>query len=195
MKKQFRLTAIFCAGILLFLTAGCRKDDPENAAVPTTPSPQYYMRFKIDGVQKSYGAAGNSCTFNTLNNATGNYSSSVLGRINPTVVGTNEVIVMINDAPVINAGVTYTNYTSTQPNTVPLTQLFSIFYYDESGHETFNMAENLFAPLGLTSDATMQLSELNAAHARGTFSCTLYDTTLSAPVHVLTEGEFYLPRY
>jgi hypothetical protein len=196
MRKTF-LLSILCAMTVLAVES-CRKDDTDTVTPVTpaqNPTPQYYMRFKIDSVQKAYGGNGNLCNINQADTANGNYYSFIIGRSNASIVYFNQLSITTLDVSQLDTGITYTNYTSTQPNTVSLPNLFSIYYYDENGRETFSFAESLFAPIGLTSDAKLRLSELTPQYARGTFSCTLYDTSFTNPVYVLTDGEFYLPRY
>jgi hypothetical protein len=196
MKKEFRLTAIFCAGILLFLTAGCRKDDPENAAVPATPAPQqYFTKFKVDGVQQEYFASENLCLFNQFDPVQGQGSVSFVAKQNSDSGGWNHIWLQIHDSIPISLNTYYTNYSITQSNHRSLTNgEFSFSYWDNNRHYTFTMDESLTSSIGLLSDAKLILTEVTSDHVKGRFSGSVYDVTYTNVIHEITDGEFFLPR-
>jgi hypothetical protein len=188
MKKQFRLTAIFCAGILLFLTAGCRKDDPENAAVPTTPAPQqYFTRFKIDGVEKLYTNTSNTCRFNDFVAANNQYNTGISCYLDSDDYSRNGIGISLNDANVFVLNHTYVNFPTSNSSEYQV-DLGMLTYTDENGVTTSNMDLASFPNLRVT------LTEQTATYLKGRFSATLYSSS-NVAVHQLTEGEFYLPIF
>ncbi|MCU0433165.1 MAG: hypothetical protein MUC87_06920 [Bacteroidia bacterium] len=187
MKKQFRLTAIFCAGIVLFLAGGCRKDDPQNTVAPPPPPQQYFTRFKIDGVEKQYTNANNTCRFNDFVAANNQYNTGISCYLDSDDLSRNGIGISLNDANAFVLNRTYVNFPTTNAAEYQVA-LGMLTYTDENGIMTSDMSVVTSPNLRVT------LTEQTATYLKGRFSATLYSSA-NVAVHQLTDGEFYLPIF
>lgn len=187
MKKQFRSTAIFCAGIFLFLAAGCRKDDPQTPMAPAPPPQQYFTRFKIDGVEKLYTNTSNTCRFNDFVAANNQYNTGISSYLDSDDLSRNGIGISLNDANAFVLNRTYVNFPTSNSSEYQV-DLGMLTYTDENGVMTSNMNFSAAPNLKVT------LTEQTATYLKGRFSATLYSSS-NVAVHQLTEGEFYLPIF
>lgn len=199
MKNSFsQLAFASLTACILFLSSACKKETPPTPSpnpTPTNNTSQYFIHFKIDGVEHTYVSEANGSYVNlpptqpgdtmlysmmTGNAVANDYTHNGFGisAINPHSLTTN---------------VTYTNYTPSAGTEQKLYQL-AFTYTDENGVNSTNLGEPLFASAGLICDGRLNISVLTATEVRATFSASLYDSTLSTVTHHLTDGELFVHR-
>ena len=189
------LKRLNCRSVVLFLLvlcAGCKKGDDTSEG-----QGDYYIRFKVNGVQKEYSAdiPNNAITYFYLNDvATYNASLTALNRLEDaqSLPVKNLINIVVRSKEEINGGVPYYMQTPVSIGSVNLSSI-EITYADESG-ATFNavLLQENYPALDIRDDATVEFDEINASTTRGTFNARLSSTVNSEEV-LLTDGEFYLP--
>lgn len=168
MKKYLLLA------VLLPLLAACKKNSGSGGTGGT-----YYMKFKLNGVQKNYSSVAGSVTDAngyhimvlsgaSATNAQGEAMAIALNSVEPFSKGEIFKAEMIPGKYVIQALLSYadkslpgTGYTSSYPNLTP------------------------------NATALLTISEVSADNVKGTFSCKLVDEAdFSTQTFTVSDGEF-----
>lgn len=186
MQNRIHSLILLC---MMILISSCHRENIDSSLLPS----EYFIRFKIDGVEKFYNRENLFCLVNSFDSINNQWVTSIICSADPNDGDRNSIFILIGHQTPLAANTIYTNYTTSQANTVQA-QTFWLSYNDENGNHTFNFDEALFSSTGAISDAHFQLTGFNANTTSGTFSCSLYDTTFTNPIHTLTNGEFYLPH-
>lgn len=193
MTTFFQRLALYSAVIIPLLpVASCKRENlPEQ---PITQPVEYSITFKVDGVEQTYTRPLRAATFTAYNPDLGFGLFSCVAMRDTALVGQNHIYLYLSDSIPLQTNMTYTNYTTTQPNERGLMNGgLSFDYYAADGHMTFTLDENTQAN-GIISDARLTITEVTPEYVRGRFSGTLYDIMFNTPVHVITDGSFTLGR-
>lgn len=191
------LVVIALSGILMPF-AGCKKGGGAAGDEPATP--ESYVRFKANGLERTYKSQA-------LATFTGPESNALYGGIFQGYAGEIGAsaehlgIVIFSRVPV-KAGV-YQDPGKALTNTgTPVPQVM-INYYDAggSGYISAGLLVQADGQMpsylnGVVADGKVTITALTATYVKGTFSSTAYlgtDGTFSNKV-AITDGEFYLRR-
>jgi hypothetical protein len=194
MKKVLNTIAV----ILLFAIISCKKADIDIVEPPTEA---YFISFKADGVQKEFKNEAFGLT--TLPDTSGIYTS-LFGAYQSTV-GTNnvQISILLSSRNSSNIPTTYQDpFKAVTIGGNKLPQAI-ITYTDVAGADGYISLGIISDLVGtptspypnLFADAKVTITEATSTYFKGTFSATAFKSNLSSQKRVLTEGEFYLPRY
>lgn len=187
---QFGISVLFMIAVL----TGCKKDENSEQ-----DGGEYYIRFKINGVQKEYKAQipNNSvsyfyldqfefynATITGLNNLEDAAQQPVKNMINISVRSKEEIKPNINyqlQNPVVSGGFKYSS--------------IELVYADETG-ATFGallLAEN-YPGVDVRDEVTLTFDQTEGGISKGRFSGKAFGTVNKTEI-AITDGEFYLPSY
>jgi hypothetical protein len=164
MKKMFSPKFILSIiALTLFAFSSCKKDDTKPA------SPEFYVSFKLDGIEKQYTEA----TVAKMSNVPGIYSCDCSGLNQVNYVIEEGMIITILSNTVIAKNITYNEDTG------------AILSYTDStgGH----------ASSGLSHNAKVTVTQLDDKSITGTFFGTITNTVDLTTAQQVTGGEFHLP--
>lgn len=178
--------------VLLIAFAGCKKGESPTKEETS----DFYIRFKVDGIQKSY-------TAQIPNNFVGFFllpeynfhTASITGLDNlrdaQIVPVKNSISISIRSKEPIKTSVDYE-----LQHPVPYGGMnfsgIELVYADEHGESFGALLLRSNYPLIFVGDeAQVRFTEITATHARGTFNATAYSTKNKAEIFI-TDGEFYL---
>lgn len=160
-----RAGMLVVAGLVL---GGCKGSDSTGPNDST-----YYLRFKANGSQVSFTLQGSLLvTFSTS-------GSQYVGIVSGFDAVSNANLQLYSNATIGKA--TYSGYTVSGGALVGAL----IGYQDATG--------TLYTSAGATVEASITVTDLTGTTMRGTFSGRLKAT--GKPDVVVTEGEFFVPRY
>lgn len=167
----------FITALLLLFTMSCSKSKDNNN---NTPGSGYYLRFKLNGVQKDYPMS----TIEVDDVIAGVYGSTISGA-DPSNL-TTIFNIMLLDNTALHTG-TYNQ--AVIPGTYHTRGQLN---YIDNG----NSYSSISLVLNPAATATINITEISATAVKGTFSGTLYDATgpYTAVTHTITEGVFYSKR-
>lgn len=191
MKKRFHI-AINCLA-LLFFAAGCSKSNVDVVPPPgRTEATPYFVRFKVNGVQKEYKDNGDVMQgqMNSGPTSAGEWVGSMIGMKDPLVNQKNALGMITSSVQKTEPNKTYTNYTASG---VTKLKLLILHYYNEAGDFYMSWADDFSTPLGTVADSRFAVTEATDKIMKGTFSGTLYSANQLATA-VITEGSFYVSR-
>ena len=167
------------------ITSCNNESDKDNI----TPEESYYVRFKLDGVQKEF----NSLADVTLNKITseGLYHSAVVGLEDRQMGASknNLTFFIFYPEPAVS-NVIYTDHASDEGERA---HILNLVYLDEAGVSYTSLGDE-FSILGVISDTKITLTEITETSVKGTFSGTLYNIDRTSTV-VISEGEFWAQIY
>lgn len=173
-KTTFQLLLIVLVALVI---ASCKKD---NKAPGGNDNKSYYIKLKLNGVQKQY-------TYNatSLLAKPSVYACSIMGLFSSS--NTAGVTIGLTDGEPFAINKTYTGQVIVANGVTTIQGTFT--YKEENG-------TNYFAS-GTTANTslTLKFTEIAPDHLKGTFSGTLLKVG-SAPLSyaTFTEGEFYVGR-
>lgn len=199
MKKNLVpvLSLLWLAG--LFMISGCKKSNGggDDNGGGTPDSGEYYISFKVNGVQKKYTSqAIASFGYTAQNNL---YNGVLQGYQKELAVSAEHIALLIFDNNNIAAS-TYKDPQKAVNKDGDKIARLTINYYDAAGNSYLSMGtlvdENgnlLPGVTGITADAQVILTSVKDSKVEGTFSATLFDASL-ANKQSITEGKFVLKR-
>lgn len=190
MRKVSALSRfVWLVSFLSICLTSCNNDsDDDNNVVPDE---EYYVRFKVNGVQKDYKSLADVML--NEKNSGGLYQFSMVGLENFYEGGTtNNLTLSILDPEPVASQVEYTNYAPTSGEEERV-QILILTYLDEAG-VAYTALGDEFAILGVISDSKTTITEITETAMKGTFSGTLYNIDRTKTVEI-TEGEFWADFY
>ena len=194
MFKRVLRACLPLVALTAILFNSCNKDELPPAQTPA-PTTGYYTKFKVDGVQQEYFASQNLCLFDQFDTALGEGHLSFVARLHNDTLGRNHFVLSLTDSVPLSLNTVYTNYTTLQPNERGLIAGgFDFTYWDDNRHYTFTLNESLALPSGLISDARLTITEITPQYIKGRFSGSVYDINYTTIIHVISDGEFFLPH-
>ncbi len=181
--------------VLLVAVSGCKKG--ESPIKEETGD--YYIRFKVDGAQKSYTAQipNNMVGFFLLPEYNF-YTAAITGLNNlqdaQVVPVKNSISISVRSKEAIKTNVDYQ-----LQNPVPYSGInfsgIELVYTDEQG-ESFAavLLRSNYPSIFVGDEAMVRFTEITSSHAKGIFSATAYSTRNKAEISI-TDGEFYLKSH
>ncbi|MBS1742374.1 MAG: hypothetical protein JST81_05005 [Bacteroidetes bacterium] len=173
MKKIVRFIVAAQLLFLVISVSSCKKVVPSNVTGSV-----YYMKYKVDGVQKEYSISGGK-TIDTLISGVA-YGATVAGSPND---GSESMGLLLYSTTVISNPQTFDD------DNIPGYVLpeGSLDYVTNSGGLSYSSME-------LTSpNVEIKITEITSAYIKGTFKGKLKEIDGSNVVNV-TDGEFYAVR-
>lgn len=173
--------------MVLILFTSCDKEEPR---------PNYYYKFKINGVEKEFkGSKDANIVFIEDSETSNRYTifTFVTGN-DPTK---NALVISLRTNVTPEYGIRYTMQHPIFINEVVAPSL-SFVYFDENGKE-FGATRLQSTNPGAADDGSLMLAELFAEGSTGMFEATMFDLSyegeLSQRVPMyLTDGEFFMPN-
>lgn len=181
--------------VLLVAFAGCKKGES-----PTDGGKgEYYIRFKVDGVQKNYTAQipNNQVGFFLLPEYNF-HIASITGLNNlqdaQIVPVKNSIGISIRSQEPIKANVDYQLKNPVSYSGINFSGI-ELVYFDEhgQGYGALLLQSN-YPLLSIGDEAQVRFAEITPTYAKGTFSATAYSTNFRAEISI-TDGEFYLKSH
>lgn len=178
--QQFVILFLFM--IVIPFPIACSKKSSD----PTPPTSEFFIRFKVDGIQKEFKAN----TRATISDVSTVNTPIILGafsglQTNATNTTANLMSVSVRD-PLTMA--IKKVYSSTSPGAI---YQVALLYWDENGDPY--SSEFLSTPS--SSDAMLTLSEITENYVSGSFNGKVALSGASLNTHLITEGTFKLKRY
>jgi hypothetical protein len=171
--------------MILMAVSSCKKNDGDDGG----SSPEFFLRFKANGVQNEYKAN----TEGSFNKASGSNYISVVGATKIQFEATkSNMTIALTSIGIAVVNTTYTNYTSSTPGYVK-GKLLQIAFYDENGKFYMSWGEEFLSlmPPGSVADSRVVITESTSAYIKGKFSGTLFTEGFTNKM-IITDGEFYL---
>lgn len=154
--------------ILATALASCSSDSDEN-----NNSSNYFIRAKVNGQTINVNYLAQAIQFGTGNNKTLKlYAGNSLTQIHAFFSFD------IDNLTQITTG-TYSRVTNTT--------LFQFYSNNQNGYGDYDVNN--------TNVLSLQITEVTITHIKGTFQGVLWDEQNLTESIIITEGEFYLPRY
>lgn len=177
--------------LLIVLVGSCKKNASEIALKNKEQElPIYFLKFKVDGIQKNYTQELIVQPFNYKEPSNGKYYTGVNGMVNRVDVKKNTILVaLITDLPNV-LGATYVNFSPSPLGTERASSL-TISYFDENGDFYVSFGDEISKLYGITSDGQTKLSEISSTYVKGVFNGTVYNSNHTKSKKI-TEGEFYM---
>lgn len=181
--------------VILVAFSGCKKgESPANEETG-----EFYIRFKVDGVQKNYTAQilNNRVSFFLLPEYNF-YIASIIGLNNlqdaQVAPVKNFISISVRSKDQIKPNIDYQ-----LNNAVPYSGInfsgIELVYHDEHG-EGFGalLLQSNYPSLFIGDEAQVHFSEITSTYAKGTFSAMAYSTNFRTEI-AITDGEFYLKSH
>jgi hypothetical protein len=187
-----RLASFYAVFLLLLPVASCKRETlPEDQY---QSPPVYSITFKLDGVEHTYTRPLLATTFTAFNPDLGFGLFTCLGMRDTALAGENQISLYLCDSIPLQTNITYTNYTTNQPNERALINGgLSFDYFTADGVLTFTHNESSLS-VGTIHDARLTITEVTPEYVRGRFSGTVYGIVNNLPSHVITDGVFTMGR-
>jgi len=180
------LGKIVTFALLIVALTGCEKD-PER--------PDYYFRFRFDGVQKEFRATNDS---NIVFIEDGGLQIATLTMVSQKDPAKSSIIIGLTTPDSPRVGVTYDMQVPVIVNGTLASQV-SFVYFDENGKPFLAYLLASSNP-GARDDGSLTFTEINREGSYGTFEALVFDaedetSELSArQAYTITGGEFFLPN-
>ena len=199
-KSLFRLFYLFLlAGSCIVIDEGCTKGDHGNS--PDNQGTDYYISFKVDGVQKKYTSqVAGSLGYSTQDKL---YNGILQGYKDFSATEKSHIGIVIFDNVAITTGAYHDPQKANNVGGDNITKVM-INYYDDTGNGYLSMGAMVDEdgnPLpginGIVADAEVVITDLTSTMIKGTFSGTTFSSTDGASFKdkvVITEGKFILKR-
>jgi hypothetical protein len=181
---QYAFTKLFVLG-LMALMLGC-SDDGDGVG-PGKTDGNFYVRFKLDGVEKEYKTLS-QVVFHYAED-TQTYHAELVGGLTIASDANTIVFFLYNDEPYAT-GVEYDLKTPVQVGPATMPQVVGVIL-DENG-ESYT-AQFLPADwFDFQDDADLKFTLLNDKVAEGTFSARVFSSMPERTERKITDGEFRL---
>lgn len=179
---------ILLLAILLIVLTSCKDDDPR---------PDYYYRFKVNGVQKEFRANKDSGIVfldapNSINKII--FFTMVTGA-DPEK---NAIVISLRSTEEAESGI---EYKMQEPLTVNNTIVprISIVYFDENG-KTFGATLLQSLNPGARDDARLKFTQITTEGSYGEFQAIAFDMSATGDLGsrqelLITDGEFFMPNF
>ncbi len=179
MKKQFNfLIYLILSSIIISTPLSCSKKSTSSDPVVTS---EYFIRFKIDGIQKEFKANIRASISDISTVSTTIFLGAFSGLlVNTTNTNSNLMSVGVRDPFMIT---TNKVYNSTYP---PSLYQVSLLYWDENG----NQYSSQFLSSLSNTDAVVTFSEVTDKIVSGNFSGKIALSGNPSNTHLVTEGVF-----
>ncbi len=171
---------LFSLAILLLsatLFTACKKSSSGSS------STTYFVKFKLDGVQKEYKGIPNFTTV-TLPSSPVIYSLAVQASLATSVALKDHIAINANDIATIATGKTYKNQDA--GGTIQAV----LMYYDNAGNAYSSVMVN---PESI-NDAVITFSEVTSTYVSGTFTGKVAAVSGGTTTYTITEGSFKVPK-
>ena len=181
MKKQ--LSFAYTIIVLNFILS-CSKSEPGTSA-----SNEYYVRFKMNGVQVEYKANAEA----TFNKPSGSDHITTLGGTRePFEAKKNNMTIGLTTNGANATNLTYTNYATLAAGTAKA-KLLQLAFFDDSGKFFMSWSDDFVSLLlqGSPINCRLVLTEATSTFIKGNFSGTLYTQDYTSNTNI-TDGEFFL---
>jgi hypothetical protein len=181
--KAYPFISIFFIISLFFLSSCIDKDK----------RPDYYFKFKVDGVQKSFKASTDAVI--VLDDPRSNDKRNILNMVSSSDIEKNSIVIVIR-VNRVEVGQDYILQEAVILNGATLPQV-AIAYWDENKIVYGASLLKSISPDAL-DDAVVTLTKFTTEGGYGTFSGILFKSLDEGPIGmrkpiVISEGEFYLP--
>jgi len=181
---RYGFTKLFFVFGLMVLVLGCSDSDSVG---PDKTEGNFYVRFKLDGVEKEYKMLS-QVVFHYAED-TQTYHAELVGGLTITADANSVVIFLYNDEP-YEAGVDHNLKTPVQVGAATMPQVVTVVL-DENG-ESYT-AQFLPADwFDFQDDADLKFTLLNDEVAEGTFSARVFSSMPERIERKITDGEFRL---
>lgn len=194
MKMKYNKITINLVALLLVLFAtSCKKEKIGPAVDEKETQTSYYVKFKVDGVQKIFKKDAFSLIYNAENrDKVMQYDAILNGNAIELDTSKNGLTIFMVNSKEIKTGEAYVNFFNSKPNT-ETAKLIWIIYKDENGIDYMSMGDELSTLFNVNSDGQIKFSEINSKYTKGVFSATVYNSIYTKSKKI-TDGEFYLER-
>jgi hypothetical protein len=190
MNKPY-LLIVFC--IVLFWSGGCSN----NAEV--TPSQEYFIKFKVDGVQKTYSHSFIAPFIFHYDQNGPIFNATILVLDEGSPGTSNFINIITRNEEAFEAGKDYLMQDAILYKSVKLPRI-SFTWADENGN-IYNavLLQSAYPGLTVNDDAQIRLTTITDDFVEGTFSARLFGSADTLPERLekevlITEGSFKLKR-
>jgi hypothetical protein len=173
--------------LLIAALTGCEKD-PER--------PDYYFRFRFNGVQKEFKASNDS---NIVFIEDGGLQLATFNMVSQKDPAKNSVYIGLRTPDTPQVGVRYDMQIPVNVQGV-LSPQVTVLYFDENG-KAFLATLLASSNPGARDDASVTFSEITTEGSYGTFEALVFEaedetSELSTrQAYTITGGEFFLPNF
>lgn len=182
------ITLLFLAFTLLTLTS-CDKNE--------IPKPEYFYKFKINGVQKEFRASDDASIYFTQDQGTST-RRTLFTMVSGTDPLKNTIVMSFRSFSSIVVGNTYQMQSPIPVDGVENPSIIFL-YFDENGKE-YGATLLKTANPGANDNAFFSISEFTNENSKGTFEAVIFDLSATGDLNrrevvAITEGEFFLPNF
>ncbi len=183
-----KIKQLLVFALLILVMASCKEEDPR---------PDYYYRFKVDGVQKEFKATKDAgIVFLDEPNSTNRIMFFTM--VSETDPNKNSLVISLRTTESVQSG---TEYRMQEPLTVnnALVPRISFLYFDENA-ESFGATLLRDNNPGARDNATLIFTQITTEGSYGEFSAVIFDMEASGDLAdreavLITDGEFFLPNF
>lgn len=172
--------------LLLTVLIGCDKDE----------RPDYYYRFKINGVQKEFRANKDA---NIVFIETGGLNTTTFTMVTGNDPEKNSLTIQLRTVEDVTQGVTYIMQEPIFVGSV-LAPALTFLYLDENGKIFLGSRLQSENP-GARDDGSLIFTSITTEGSYGRFEAIIFDAEdgtsdlSSRQVYTITDGEFFLPNF
>lgn len=182
------LHRILSFAIVLLILTSCKDEDPR---------PDYYYKFKVNGVQKEFKATKDAGIVfldepNSINKI---IFFTMVSNSDPQK---NSVVISLRSTEDVESGI---EYQMQEPLTVNSTIVprISIVYFDEKG-KSFGATLLQSLNPGARDNAKLKFTQITTEGSYGTFEAIAFDMSATGDLNVrqellITDGEFFMPNF
>jgi hypothetical protein len=183
----FRSILLLVFSILIFTS--CGKDE--------VPKPEYFYKFKVNGVQKEFRASDDASIFFTQDPGS-TTRRTLFTMVSGSDPAKNTIVMSYRSLESIVIGNTYQMQAPIVIDGVENPSII-FFYFDEDGKEYGATLLKSTNP-GANDNAFFSFSEFSNESSRGTFEAVIFDLSATGDLNrreavMITEGEFFLPNF
>ncbi|MCL6261312.1 hypothetical protein M3O96_19580 [Aquiflexum sp. TKW24L] len=185
--KNFLTLIIFSFSILILTS--CGKDE--------VPKPEYYYKFKVNGVQKEFKASDDASIFFTQDQGSTN-RRTLFTMVSGTDPLKNTIVMSYRSPTSIVVGNTYQMQAPIIIGGVENPSIL-FFYFDENGKEYGASLLKSSNP-GANDNVFFSFTEFSNENSKGNFEAVIFDLSATGDLNrrevvEITEGEFFLPNF
>jgi hypothetical protein len=185
MKALFKTLLIISIAVV---SLSCNKEEPR---------PNYYYKFKVNGVQKEFSAS-NMSNIVYIDDVNSGIQISFFTMVTGSDQNKNSMIISLRTSNPLVIGDTYNMQDEilVQGQVVPS---MAIIYLDENGRE-FSATKLQRTNPGAADNGSITLTAFDTEGSMGTFEAIVFDERATGnlatrvPVRI-TDGEFFLPNF
>lgn len=190
MVKKIALLALVMGISLL----GCKKD---KAAPEEEVNASYFMKFKVDGVQKNYsskdGLSQCALSYNYLDDDRKYISLFLAQREYIKDSDKNSFLITVSDLSPLEVGKTYVNFKNTSSGQIYLSSSLIFSYTDENDVSSHDFGEDFAQIYNANSEGYIKITKVTTDYVKGVFGTKLYNDDYTKNLKI-TDGEFCLKR-